>query len=190
VIDTGTPPARRRGRRLDWRRGYAARRVGSSGGPRFERGCNRHVRGRGTGAQGRTLLPPVAGADGRRSPSRVVADASHPPSHDLGLLRDGMSPRDAAENLGVSIPTLYRWVPASSRRAVVFGGQVNPAGLRRGEWMVASSSGPAYRDVYLTRSHSPACTARQPISTVHPRWGDDPAARISSWPRISSFLAG
>jgi DNA invertase Pin-like site-specific DNA recombinase len=31
------------------------------------------------------------------------------------LLRDGMSPRDVAENLGVSIPTLYRWVPASSR---------------------------------------------------------------------------
>jgi DNA invertase Pin-like site-specific DNA recombinase len=31
------------------------------------------------------------------------------------LLRDGMSPRDVADNLGVSIPTLYRWVPASSR---------------------------------------------------------------------------
>jgi DNA invertase Pin-like site-specific DNA recombinase len=31
------------------------------------------------------------------------------------LLKDGMSPRDVAENLGVSIPTLYRWVPASSR---------------------------------------------------------------------------
>ena len=31
------------------------------------------------------------------------------------LLRSGMSPRDVAENLGVSIPTLYRWVPASSR---------------------------------------------------------------------------
>ncbi len=31
------------------------------------------------------------------------------------LLRGGMSPRDVAENLGVSIPTLYRWVPASSR---------------------------------------------------------------------------
>ena len=31
------------------------------------------------------------------------------------LLKSGMSPRDVAENLGVSIPTLYRWVPASSR---------------------------------------------------------------------------
>jgi DNA invertase Pin-like site-specific DNA recombinase len=31
------------------------------------------------------------------------------------LLRSGMSPRDVAENLGISIPTLYRWVPASSR---------------------------------------------------------------------------
>ncbi len=31
------------------------------------------------------------------------------------LLKGGMSPRDVAQNLGVSIPTLYRWVPASSR---------------------------------------------------------------------------
>jgi len=31
------------------------------------------------------------------------------------LLKGGMSPRDVAENLGVSIPTLYRWVPASSQ---------------------------------------------------------------------------
>ncbi len=28
------------------------------------------------------------------------------------LLSGGMPPRDVAENLGVSIPTLYRWVPA------------------------------------------------------------------------------
>ncbi|MDG3005973.1 helix-turn-helix domain-containing protein [Paludisphaera sp. Pla2] len=26
-----------------------------------------------------------------------------------------MSPRDVAQNLGVSVPTLYRWVPATSR---------------------------------------------------------------------------
>jgi DNA invertase Pin-like site-specific DNA recombinase len=32
------------------------------------------------------------------------------------LLRSGMAPRDVAQNLGVSIPTLYRWVPATSRR--------------------------------------------------------------------------
>jgi hypothetical protein len=31
------------------------------------------------------------------------------------LLGGGMASRDVAENLGVSIPTLYRWVPASSR---------------------------------------------------------------------------
>jgi DNA invertase Pin-like site-specific DNA recombinase len=29
------------------------------------------------------------------------------------LLADGIAPRDVADNLGVSIPTLYRWVPAS-----------------------------------------------------------------------------
>src|SRR5438876_10822464 len=31
------------------------------------------------------------------------------------LLGGGMPPREVANNLGVSIPTLYRWVPASSR---------------------------------------------------------------------------
>ena len=31
------------------------------------------------------------------------------------LLRSGMAPREVAQNLGVSIPTLYRWLPASSR---------------------------------------------------------------------------
>ena len=30
------------------------------------------------------------------------------------LLSSGVPPRDVAKNLGVSIPTLYRWVPASS----------------------------------------------------------------------------
>ena len=30
------------------------------------------------------------------------------------LLQDGTSPREVAKNLGVSIPTLYRWLPASS----------------------------------------------------------------------------
>ena len=29
------------------------------------------------------------------------------------LISDGMPPRDVAKNLGVSIPTLYRWCPAS-----------------------------------------------------------------------------
>jgi DNA invertase Pin-like site-specific DNA recombinase len=31
------------------------------------------------------------------------------------LLAGGMPPQDVARNLGVSIPTLYRWVPAASR---------------------------------------------------------------------------
>jgi DNA invertase Pin-like site-specific DNA recombinase len=31
------------------------------------------------------------------------------------LLASGTLPRDVAENLGVSVPTLYRWLPASAR---------------------------------------------------------------------------
>jgi len=31
------------------------------------------------------------------------------------LLASGVPPRDVAKNLGVSVPTLYRWIPASSR---------------------------------------------------------------------------
>jgi DNA invertase Pin-like site-specific DNA recombinase len=31
------------------------------------------------------------------------------------LLRSGVAPREVAQNLGVSIPTLYRWVPAANR---------------------------------------------------------------------------
>ena len=31
------------------------------------------------------------------------------------LLARGMPPRDVAKNLGVSVPTLYRWIPASSQ---------------------------------------------------------------------------
>ena len=31
------------------------------------------------------------------------------------LLGGGMPPREVAKNLGVSIPTLYRWLPASDR---------------------------------------------------------------------------
>ena len=33
------------------------------------------------------------------------------------LLASGVAPRDVARNLGVSIPTLYRWIPASSQPA-------------------------------------------------------------------------
>ncbi len=31
------------------------------------------------------------------------------------LLANGMPPRDVAKNLGVSVPTLYRWIPASTQ---------------------------------------------------------------------------
>jgi DNA invertase Pin-like site-specific DNA recombinase len=31
------------------------------------------------------------------------------------LLTNGVPPRDVAKNLGVSIPTLYRWIPASAQ---------------------------------------------------------------------------
>lgn len=30
------------------------------------------------------------------------------------LLSNGVPPRDVAKDLGVSIPTLYRWIPAST----------------------------------------------------------------------------
>ena len=35
------------------------------------------------------------------------------------LLKGGMSPRDVAQNLGVSVPTLYRRMPASSRLTII-----------------------------------------------------------------------
>jgi len=31
------------------------------------------------------------------------------------LLNSGILPRDVAHDLGISIPTLYRWIPASER---------------------------------------------------------------------------
>jgi transposase len=31
------------------------------------------------------------------------------------LLKEGMSPREVAKSLGVSVPTLYRWIPATTR---------------------------------------------------------------------------
>jgi DNA invertase Pin-like site-specific DNA recombinase len=49
----------------------------------------------------------VGGRKRRMTPGKVESARS--------LLKDGMSPGDVARNLGVSIPTLYRWVPASSR---------------------------------------------------------------------------
>ena len=31
------------------------------------------------------------------------------------LLASGVTPRDVAKDFGVSVPTLYRWVPATAR---------------------------------------------------------------------------
>jgi transposase len=31
------------------------------------------------------------------------------------LLSSGALPKDVAKNLGVSVPTLYRWVPATAK---------------------------------------------------------------------------
>ena len=49
----------------------------------------------------------MVGRKRRMTPSKIASAKQ--------LLRGGMPPRDVAQNLGVSIPTLYRWVPASSR---------------------------------------------------------------------------
>jgi Trp operon repressor len=48
---------------------------------------------------------------GTGSPKRVATPLVAPRK----LLNGEMAPREVAQNLGVSIPTLYRWVPASSR---------------------------------------------------------------------------
>lgn len=49
----------------------------------------------------------VGGRKRRMTPGKVESARK--------LLRGGMAPRDVAHNLGVSIPTLYRWVPATTR---------------------------------------------------------------------------
>jgi DNA invertase Pin-like site-specific DNA recombinase len=49
----------------------------------------------------------VGGRKRRMTPGKVESARK--------LLKGGMPPRDVARNLGVSIPTLYRWVPATTR---------------------------------------------------------------------------
>jgi DNA invertase Pin-like site-specific DNA recombinase len=49
----------------------------------------------------------MVGRKRRMTPSKIESAKQ--------LLGGGMSPHEVAKNLGVSIPTLYRWVPASSR---------------------------------------------------------------------------
>ena len=52
--------------------------------------------------QGRT------GGRKRKMDDSIIAAAKR-------LLQDGTPPREVAKNLGVSIPTLYRWLPASQQ---------------------------------------------------------------------------
>ncbi len=49
----------------------------------------------------------VGGRKRLMTPSKVEAAKK--------LLAEGMPPREVANNLAVSIPTLYRWCPASDR---------------------------------------------------------------------------
>jgi DNA invertase Pin-like site-specific DNA recombinase len=60
-----------------------------------------------------------AGLDAARKRGRMVGRKRRMTSSKIEsakqLLGGGMSPREVANNLGVSIPTLYRWMPASSR---------------------------------------------------------------------------
>jgi DNA invertase Pin-like site-specific DNA recombinase len=49
----------------------------------------------------------MVGRKRRMTPSKIESAQQ--------LLGGGIAPREVAKNLGVSIPTLYRWVPASSR---------------------------------------------------------------------------
>ena len=49
----------------------------------------------------------VGGRKRRMTPGKVESARK--------LLKGGMAPRDVAQKLGVSIPTLYRWVPATAR---------------------------------------------------------------------------
>jgi DNA invertase Pin-like site-specific DNA recombinase len=49
----------------------------------------------------------VGGRKRRMTPGKVESARK--------LLKDGMPPRDVAQSLGISVPTLYRWVPAASR---------------------------------------------------------------------------
>ena len=49
----------------------------------------------------------MVGCKRRMTPSKIASAKQ--------LLGSGMSPCEVAHNLGVSIPTLYRWMPASGR---------------------------------------------------------------------------
>jgi len=59
------------------------------------------------GLQAARRLGRVGGRKRQMTDSKIDA-AKH-------LLSSGVPPKDVAQNLGVSVPTLYRWVPAASK---------------------------------------------------------------------------
>ena len=49
--------------------------------------------------------------------ARIVVQATPAEKRSIAakkLLSSGVPPRDVAKDLGVSVPTLYRWIPASA----------------------------------------------------------------------------
>lgn len=58
------------------------------------------------GLQAARLLGRVGGRPSLMNASKVASAKA--------MLSSGIAPRDVATNLGISIPTLYRWVPATS----------------------------------------------------------------------------
>ncbi len=49
----------------------------------------------------------IGGRKRRMTDSKIVSAKK--------LLANGIPPKDVAKNLGISVPTLYRWIPASTR---------------------------------------------------------------------------
>ncbi len=48
----------------------------------------------------------VGGRKRKMTPSKITAAKE--------LLKQGMLPKDIAQNLEISVPTLYRWLPATT----------------------------------------------------------------------------
>lgn len=59
------------------------------------------------GLEAARRLGRVGGRKRRMTESKVEAARQ--------LLANGTPPKDVAKNLGVSVPTLYRWLPAATR---------------------------------------------------------------------------
>lgn len=61
----------------------------------------------GAGLEAARLLGRKGGRKRQMTDSKIVSAKK--------LLANGVPPKDVAKNLGVSVPTLYRWVPATSQ---------------------------------------------------------------------------